>query len=178
MRPVIYYVAASMDGFIATPEGSVAWLEDPAFALPGEDCGYAALPDAIDTTLMGHATYRVIAGFDGPDTDNLVFTRTAGRRSEDPVRFHTEDPVPAVDALRRQEDRAIWLVGGGNLAGKLLAAGRIDRVVATVFPATLGASIRLFGEAGTHPPLRWADARVTVYANGAVHYVLERPVPA
>jgi dihydrofolate reductase len=180
MRPVIYYVAASMDGFIATPDGSVAWLANPAFALPGEDYGYAALLEAIDTTLMGHATYRVVAGFDGPfpypETDNLVFTRTAGRRAEDPVRFTTEEPVVVVDGLRRAEGRAIWLVGGGTLAGTLLAAGRVDRVVATVFPVTLGAGVRLFGEPGTHPPLRWANARATAYPNGAVQYVLERPV--
>ena len=42
---VSYYVAASIDGFIATPDGRLDWLS--AVDLPEEDCGDA---DFLETT--------------------------------------------------------------------------------------------------------------------------------
>ena len=35
---IIYYVAASLDGFIATPDGGIDWLKP--FEGAGEDYGY------------------------------------------------------------------------------------------------------------------------------------------
>ena len=54
MRKVNLYIAASLDGFIATKEGKVDWLLDPDQGDDqGRDYGYHQFYDSIDTTLMG-----------------------------------------------------------------------------------------------------------------------------
>lgn len=51
MRKIILYIAASLNGKIARPDGSVDWLE----AIPNPeqtDHGYAEFYEGIDTTLQ------------------------------------------------------------------------------------------------------------------------------
>ncbi|VFT29184.1 dihydrofolate reductase [Pseudomonas aeruginosa] len=62
MKPqLIYYVATSLDGFIARPDGSVDWLD--RFAGGGSDHGYAPSTRGIDGLLMGRGSYDVVRGF-------------------------------------------------------------------------------------------------------------------
>jgi len=58
---VLFYVAASLDGYIATSDGGVDWLSQ--FEAEGEDYGYAAFFESIDGLLMGRATYDQVLGF-------------------------------------------------------------------------------------------------------------------
>src|SRR5438552_14070360 len=53
---VIYYVAASLDGYIATSDGGIEWLSP--FEGKGEDYGYAAFYASIDAVLLGRQTCR------------------------------------------------------------------------------------------------------------------------
>ncbi len=53
MKPtLIYYVAASLDGYIARPDGRVDWLE--ATQSSGDDHGYHAFYDSIDALLISY----------------------------------------------------------------------------------------------------------------------------
>lgn len=62
MKPhLIYYVATSLDGFIARPDGSVDWLD--RFAEGGNDHGYNGFYQGIDGLLMGRGTYDIVRGF-------------------------------------------------------------------------------------------------------------------
>src|SRR6185436_9202777 len=58
MVEIVYYAAASLDGFIATPDGSVDWL--PPIEAGGEDYGYGDFYASADAILMGSATYENI----------------------------------------------------------------------------------------------------------------------
>ena len=51
-----------------------------------------------------------------------------------------------VRELKQQEGLAIYLCGGGNLAGELLP--EIDRLILKRNPVVLGDGVRLFGNAG------------------------------
>ena len=83
MRPLIsVYIAASLDGFIARPDGSLDWLH--AAALPEEDYGYDAFVAGVDALAMGRGTYDHIAHlqplpFGGKPL--FVFTHRAARGS-------------------------------------------------------------------------------------------------
>ncbi len=54
MRPkVSVFIATSLDGFIARPDGAIDWLEAAnATVPPGEDCGYAAFSEKVDVLVM------------------------------------------------------------------------------------------------------------------------------
>ena len=54
-RRVILYIAASLDGFIAKPDGSLGWLSQ--VEAPPEDYGYAEFVKTVDTVIMGRKTY-------------------------------------------------------------------------------------------------------------------------
>lgn len=180
------YAAISLDGFLARPDGSVDWLEDPAFALnradgSPEDYGYAAFYACVGSTLMGGETYRVVQGFGGDfpyiGKDNVVFTRQADPPDAPHVRFVQEDPAAWVRRAKSSPGQgSIWLVGGGQINGILLRAGLIDRMDVFVFPILLGQGIPLFGKAPI-PETLLAGAQATAYPNGVVHWRHERTPP-
>lgn len=169
MRKVTLYIAASLDGYIARPDGSIDWLENDAYKLEGEDYGYNQFKETIDTTLMGNNTYKVVMGFDMPfpypDKTNYVFTRTAHPTSEF-VQFVQDDPVAFVKELKKQEGKSIWLIGGGQLNMQLLNACLVDEMIITFVPLILGRGIPLFAGGVSERMLKVQE--VTNYKNGFV----------
>ncbi|AKD03078.1 dihydrofolate reductase family protein [Pontibacter korlensis] len=147
MRKVILYIAASLDGCIARPDGSTTWLHNEEYTLDGGDFGYSTLMQSIDTTLMGHNTYKVILGFDIPfpytDKTNYVFSRSSHTNTEH-VEFVQEEVVSFVQRLKQQNGKDIWLIGGGQINTLLLNAGLIDEIILTYIPIILGNGVPLF----------------------------------
>ena len=60
MGSIVFYVACSLDGYIARPNGSVDWL-DPFNQPGGEDYGYADLLRRCGALIMGANSYRQVA---------------------------------------------------------------------------------------------------------------------
>lgn len=152
MRQVILYTAASLDSLIAGPNGEIDWLNSPEYELPGEDYGYYKFYETIDTTLMGHNTYKITLGFDIPfpyaDKTNYVFTRDANNKDNKDVKFITEDVAEFVKKLKNEKGKDIFLVGGGQINTILLNSGLIDKMIVTYIPILIGKGIPLFeGEA-------------------------------
>jgi len=146
MRSVILYVASSLDGFIAREDGSVDWL-DAYESEDGNDYGYQAFLDSVDTLLMGGKTYRQVLGF-GPypysDKRGYVFTRSASPRSDDNVEFVSGDPAAFVFGLIHAPGEDVWLVGGADIVSVLMSAGLVDEIILTLVPEVLGGGIPLF----------------------------------
>ncbi|WP_026078915.1 dihydrofolate reductase family protein [Pseudomonas nitroreducens] len=143
---LIYYVAASLDGYIARPDGSVDWLE--GYGSETDDQGYSAFYTSIDGLLMGRATYLhcLDAGrWPYPDKPTLVMTRSNHLpRATPQVEMQHYAPIDALESLEARGCERIWLVGGGSLAGNFLAAGLLDEVIVSIIPHLLGAGIPLF----------------------------------
>ncbi|HKO17191.1 MAG TPA: dihydrofolate reductase family protein [Gemmatimonadaceae bacterium] len=140
-RRLRYGVAVSLDGFIAGPNGEFDWIvPDPAI-------DFAALYRQFDTAVMGRKTYDVARsmGHDGtvPGMDVIVFSRTLPAESHPRLRVTRDDPLEVVANLKKQHGRDIWLFGGGELFGVLLAAGLVDTVEVAVMPVLLGSGIPL-----------------------------------
>ena len=143
---LIYYVAASLDGYIARPDGSVDWLH--GYDSGGDDHGYTAFYASIDGLLMGRTTYLQCLGFGQwpyPDKPALVMTRSNHLPQAAPqVELQHCSPSEALQALQAKGCQRVWLVGGGSLAGNLLAAGLLDEVIVSIIPHLLGAGVPLF----------------------------------
>ncbi|KXZ47517.1 hypothetical protein GPECTOR_35g955 [Gonium pectorale] len=56
MARLVYYVAASIDGFIARRDGSMDWL--PPIDPESEDYGYSTFIESIGTVIMGRRTFE------------------------------------------------------------------------------------------------------------------------
>ena len=176
MRKIILFTALSIDGYIAREDGDISWLNNPEFAMEGEDYGYADFYRSVDTTLMGNKTYRQVMGFEMPfpypDKENYVFTRSEEEEPTDEVMFVTGNIADFVRELKDQEGSDIWLVGGGEVNTYLLEHGLIDRLILTRMPVALGSGIPLFRETG--PESHFTLSHHTPYQNGVVQQVYDR----
>jgi dihydrofolate reductase len=63
MPQAILYIAQSLDGFIAKPDGNLDWLTSTPPSELG-DYGYTELFNSIETIIMGRKTYDIIMGFE------------------------------------------------------------------------------------------------------------------
>ena len=151
MPEVILYIASSLDGYIARPDGAVDWLDEIAQPPEGsqEDYGYGDFIAGVGTVLMGRVTYEQILSFGVaypyPGTAGYVFSTTrAGQRDEN-VEFVDGSDIPQFIArLKATSDKHIWLIGGGILIREFLRHDLIDRLIITVMPVLLGEGIPLF----------------------------------
>jgi dihydrofolate reductase len=76
MPQVVYYVASSLDGYIASADGSVEWLRP--FQEQREDHGVTALHASVDALLLGSRTYEFalhLGQWPAPDKPSWVFTQ-------------------------------------------------------------------------------------------------------
>lgn len=164
MRELVYYVAVSVDGFIADPDGDFsAFPNDPdtlrvLFDRYPETCpaparkalGMTAAPRRFDTVLMGARTHQpaLDAGWAGgvyPHLDQVVVTHRALPPALG-VRTISGDVASQVAAAKDQPGRDIWLCGGADLATQL--ADQIDELQVKVNPVLLGAGVPLMRVAG------------------------------
>ena len=58
---VTYYVASSLDGYIAKEDGDVSWLEELNISM--EETGYDEFYATVDALVMGRNTYEMIISF-------------------------------------------------------------------------------------------------------------------
>ncbi|WBA41279.1 dihydrofolate reductase family protein [Hymenobacter canadensis] len=171
MRKVVLYIATSLDGYIASPDGSVEWLPTPP---PGEDYGYADFLATADATLLGRATYEqvlMLGEWPYPTLTNYVFSRKPSTESPEPsVQFVSTDPVAFVTQLRQQPGGTIWLIGGSTLA--LLAAGLVDELMLFVVPRLIGAGIPLWRLQDRPQPLQLLHTQTWPDGMTLLHYRL------
>ena len=147
-----FFGAASIDGFIAEPDGGIAWLR------VYEDAGrrlYEEFLAGVGALAMGAATYEALIEELGSepwpyeDRPTWVFTH---RRQDPPdgadVRF-VQGPVAEAHAEMRAAagDTNVWVVGGGNLLSQFVDAGLLQDLRLTVVPVVLGAGVPLFPKA-------------------------------
>ncbi len=167
MRKVIHFVAMSLDGYIAGPEGEVDWL------FMDQDYGMKRFFASIDTALIGRKTFEFMLGQgmrSYPGASNYVFSRTLRADDHPEVNLVSENAAATVAALRAREGKDIWLVGGGGLLRTLLDAELVDELVVAVHPVLLGRGIPLLPPREAAVPLDLA--RVEPYDTGLVtlHY--------
>lgn len=179
MRELVYYVAVTLDGFIAGPNGEFdAFLiegdhmdginqrfADTLPTVAAEALGIEQNRETFDTVLMGWNTYAV-GGLASPYAHlrQIVFSRSQSATGEN-LEVTADDPVEVVRRLKHEDGAAIWLCGGGALAATL--AEEIDRLVLKRQPLLFGSGIPLFGDRPYHPE-RFDAVETTAYETGVV----------
>lgn len=141
MPKVVLFIATSLDGYIARPDGTVDWLFHDA------DYGYAEFFDAVDAVLMGRKTWEQARTFEETPFAGkqvFVFSHSAPDSQDERIQRVQGDVGVAVAAMRRKFRRDLWLVGGGELVRQFLASGLIDEFRLFVHPILLGAGVPLF----------------------------------
>jgi dihydrofolate reductase len=163
MRRVKYFVAMSLDAYLAGPNGEIDWLGT------GGNPGAKEFFAAVDTALVGRRTYEFMLSM-GQRTAGMptyVFSRTLKPSDHPEVTVVASGAADAVADLRaRGAGKDIWLVGGGALFGTLLDAGLVDDVQVAVHPIVLGAGLPFCEGATRRASLRLRG--LTRYDDGQV----------
>jgi dihydrofolate reductase len=168
------YMAISLDGFIASLDGSVRWLE----RYHPYEVGFGEFLASVGAIVMGRKSYLQMLEF-GPWPFGGKRTIVMTRGPLAPATPDTETSAAQVDGLAEQLAREtrngdVWVFGGGEVARAFLDARRLDTLELCIVPILIGAGIPLFGP-GT--PTR--DLRLAMswrYINGLVR--LDYSVPA
>lgn len=154
-----YFVAASIDGFIADENDDLAWLLQFDGVDEAEDANpYETFIEDVGALAMGATTYEwVLEHNDGPwpygDRPTWVFTHRTLEPIEGAVLRFTSDDVPAVHGrmLAEAAGKNVWVVGGGDVAGQFLDAGLLDELWLTITPVVLGSGAPVLPRRRTTP---------------------------
>jgi len=183
VRKLTYYVAASIDGFIAGPDGQYEFfpMEPDVMAAMNEArpetvpthlrqaAGVADAPNReFDTVVMGRGTYQpaLAQGITSPyaHLTQYVFSRTLDPVSDPAVHIVADDPVELVRRLKARPGLGIWLCGGGKLAAQLMP--EIDEIVVKRYRVVAGAGIPMFD--GPFAPVPFVVTQSRTFDSGAV----------
>lgn len=182
MRELIYYIGASIDGFIARPDGSfdafplneeylteIGTIFPETFPAHLRSVEHQRLSNKwFDTVLMGRATYEVGLPYGitspYPTLRQYVFSTTLNNHTFPEVTIVSEEVSKFVAALKEETGKAIWLCGGAKLATHLYEAGLIDQIILKLYPVVLGAGIPLFQSSDTIRQLELSHH--TIYPSG------------
>ncbi|WP_232698678.1 dihydrofolate reductase family protein [Brevibacillus daliensis] len=148
---VVLYIAMSLDGYIAKPDGSVDWLYD--IEGDGGDNGYSKFYNTVGTVVMGRLTYEEVLALadEFPYAERPCYVLSRSQQVEAPHVTFTNEPLETlIPGLRDQSKGDVWLVGGGQLVQAFLEKKLLDEVCIAMIPKVLGEGIPLFPE-GTVP---------------------------
>ena len=178
-RIVTLHMVSSLDGFIAKPDNSVAWMNDTG---PAYEAGASisqeeivAFLKGIDCYVMGSRTYEhaLELGWPYGDTPVIVVSSREWPAARKSVEFYSGDLQTLVEAKLAPRYRNIWLVGGAMLCRRFLELGLVDEIRLTIAPVLLGEGLRLFG--GPPAKERWSLKNVVAYKNGFVELSYATP---
>lgn len=145
-RKLCLFIAMSLDGYIAKPDGDISFLDE--MNQEGEDYGYTAYIEMVDTVLLGRKTYDKILsmgmGNYYGERDVYVITRTP-RKNSGNVIFYSGDIKQLVTSLKSKPGKNIYCDGGAEIIAQLLHENLIDEMTVSIIPILLGDGIRLFG---------------------------------
>lgn len=144
MSKVVFYGAISLDGYLAGKHEDLDWLLNTQV---GEHTSYEEFIETIGTVVMGRITYEEALRLNNnqplyPEQNIVVFSRQQ-ETVDGQLTIHA-DPVGYVQQLKTQEEKDIWIVGGGALLHPLLEANLIDEWFIQIAPVLLGEGKRLF----------------------------------
>lgn len=178
MKNIILSVATSLDGYIEGPNREVDWLsfsDETAQVLE-------KFLDEIDTVFYGRVSYEAWGNYapaeEGNDFEKNFYRRLSKMRK---VVFSTtkdsflgqpfvikNDIENAVNKLKLESGKNIWLYGGSDLVTTFVNYNLVDEYRIAVFPIILGSGKPLFKEISHRVSLKFHEVKAG--KSGVVEY--------
>lgn len=147
------FIATSVDGYIALPDGDLDWLTDPPLGTPhapafrpdNAPADYDEFTADVTHLVMGRGTYEKVITFDlWPyiNFQTIVISTTLDADADDRIKVVTA--VEQVVLLLDEEKAGKVYVDGGKVISAFLAANLIDELTISRAPIILGAGLHLF----------------------------------
>jgi dihydrofolate reductase len=165
----IVYIAQSLDGYIAKPDGDIDWLSD--FPNPeGSDYGYASFMACIDAIVMGRNTFEKVKEFEPWPYEKPVFVLSRSlhsipKRLKGKVSIRKANLPDLLSSLHRKGYCNLYIDGGKTIQS-FLELDLIDEMTITTVPILLGKGIPLFGS--LNQMMKFKHERTQSFDNGLV----------
>ncbi len=143
MAEIRGFIAATLDGYIASPDGGIDWLEE----FGKFDYGYDAFIAQIDTVVIGRRTYdqvQQLLGWPYVGKRAIIVSHRAVEDPPEAAEVWSGDVAELVKRLRETASGDVWVIGGSELQQQFLEAGGLDRIEVHVIPLLLGDGIPLW----------------------------------
>lgn len=180
MCNVLLGMQASLDDYVATPDGKLNWMFSHI-----DDELHAATMEALsqlDTILLGRETYPIQAASwpnrHGPMADimnrltKIVFSRTLQQVDWANARLTTRSPAEEIADPKQQPGKDIGVTGGARFAQSLSREGLVDAYRLTVHSVALGNGKPLFADLARPLDLRLVET--TPFAIGVLLLTYQR----
>ena len=195
MARVVYYCAASLDGYIAEADDTLEWLMgyegsfegDGTEASPMSEGGsYEGFYEDVGALVSGSVTYEfVLDHIDDPSgwpymgkPSWVLSSRELEVPEADGMDVRVTQPTDIAGLHAEMTAAAggknIWVVGGGDLVGQFHDAGLLDELFVQIGSVTLGAGKPLLPRAIVSPPLRLRSVRQIGAGFAELHYEVPR----
>ena len=148
MAKTSYYVAISLDGFLAREDGAVDWLSN--YTEPLETpYDYEPFYQTVSALVMGRKTYDTVLSFGEypyKGKPGLVISKNADFKVNEPgVELASSDWKEKLETLKSSAKDRVWLVGGGEVASLFVNENLLDEIILTIIPETIGTGIQWLG---------------------------------
>jgi dihydrofolate reductase len=143
MRKVLLYIAQTLDGYIATNDHDLSFLDQfNDHADVGKS--FETLNARIDVEIMGRKTYDWMMKYASLSETRIVYVITHHPlHHEKAIGYHGDFKI-LIDDLKSQPGKDIWLVGGGEIIKSFIEQDLIDEYQIAILPVMIGDGIRLF----------------------------------
>lgn len=147
------FIAASLDGYIAEPDGDLEWLTDPpseprhvpAYHGPDAPPDYEAFTAGITHLVMGRGTYEKVLTFHSwPYERFRVIVISSQLADGEDHRVRVVGSVDEACALLEQQGATSVYLDGGQIVTEFLAQGLVDELTISRAPVLLGRGLPLF----------------------------------
>lgn len=166
------FIGVSVDGFIAKPDGDLAWLTERGLDMA--DSGYPEFTAGIDGLIIGRTSYETVLRFDEWPYDKPVYviSSTLRESGREDVSVHRDVPS-VVDAFTADGLRNAYVDGGATIQG-FLRAGLIETITLSFAPVLIGDGARLFGALPADVELELQSVRELPAGFAQVKYRVKR----
>ena len=157
------FIAASIDGFIARPDGDIEWLHRPEYDSSGlNGITYERFIATVDGLVMGRKTLEKVLSFPEWPYEGTPVIALSHQTLQIPAHLQGKVEVLAADVSTLVEQLAErgmkhLYIDGGQTIQAFLEAGLLNELIITRIPILLGQGVPLFSQDGREYDLRHID---------------------
>jgi len=185
MRSLVFFMHASLDGFVAGTKGEMNWIkvDDEIFDF------VTTLTDQADTALYGRVTYEMMEAYwptagEKPDASKhdkehsvwyknvskVVLSKTMNETGLANTKVISDNLLENITLLKQQSGKNILIFGSPRASHSLLKIGLIDEYWIFVNPILLGQGIPLFKNVTDPVKLKLCESKTFTSGVVALHY--------
>ena len=185
MRPLIFFMHTSLDGFVAGVNGELNWItfDDELFDFVG------TMTDQADTALYGRVTYEMMQSYwpkaaEQPnatkhdrehsrwykDVSKVVLSRTIRETGLENTKVIADHLSDNINNLKQQNGKNILIFGSPTASQSLLNKDLVDEFWLFVNPIILGEGIPMFKNVTGTTKLKLVESKTFGCGVIALHY--------